>query len=65
MPTIQPRDTFRALLQVRNEDLYYKWFNNTYIVPYGETKQEYTNSEKDELAMCARIARRYTNFQGE
>ncbi len=59
--TIQPRITFCEILCNRNDELFNKWYHNRYCVPYGATEKGYTNNERDELAICARLAHRYTN----
>ena len=46
----QPVNTFHRVLHTRNKSLYYKWLY------HGEL----TNCEKDELEICARIARNLT-----
>ncbi|CAM0028560.1 hypothetical protein VPHD530_0021 [Vibrio phage D530] len=59
--TIQPCETFKSLLNSRNPELFTKWYRNRLCTPYGARVVEYTNAERDELAICARLARRYTN----
>lgn len=61
MTTIQPRDTFRNILGNRDIKLFHKWYSNTYMRVYGKAYVEYTSTERDTLAFCAKQARLLTN----
>lgn len=55
-----PVTTFKKLLNERFPDLYNIWECNTYILE-GVNKIPYKDSERDQLAIIARIARAQTN----
>lgn len=49
---------FKEILSKRDEDTYYKWYYNTYVVPYGSLRQPYTNTERDILNCSSIYARK-------
>lgn len=55
-----PVTTFKKLLNERYPNLYHIWECNTYILE-GVNKIPYNDSERDQLATIARIARAQTN----